>query len=204
MTLPDTPLTPEDLDRIEAAESETRRRRALFAIGGSCIAALVVVVSVQWAVDTPDEATVPEFELTALEGEPFQRTFDLSTGDGEPFQLTSVVGAPTVLNFFATWCAPCRAELPEFEEVSQEFVDDVAFLGVNTRETDVDGARALIDETGVTFPVAVGDDGDLFEIIGGLGMPTTAFIDADGVIVEVHTGALDDDSLRDKIESNFG
>lgn len=190
MTTPDTPLTPEDLDRIESAEADTRRRRAIYAIGGACIAALVFVVAVQWAVDTPTEATVPEFELTTL--------------DGEPFQLTSIVGTPTVLNFFATWCAPCRAELPEFQAVSQELVDDVAFLGVNTRETDIDGARALIDETGVTFPVAVGDDGDLFEIIGGLGMPTTAFIDAEGVIVEVHTGALDDDSLRDKIDTNFG
>lgn len=190
MTLPDTPLTPEDLDRIEAAEADTKRRRVALWLVLGCIAGLVFVVSVQWATDTPSEASVPEFELTTL--------------DGEPFQLTSIVGTPTVMNFFATWCAPCRAELPEFEEVSQDVAADVAFLGVNTRETDVDGALALLDETGVTFPVVLGDDGDLFEIIGGLGMPTTAFVDADGTIVEVHTGALDDDALRAKIAANFG
>lgn len=190
MTTPDTPLTPEDLDRIEAAEAEVRRRRTITWLALAGIAGLIFVVTVQWAVDTPGEASVPEFELTDL--------------DGEPFQLTSIVGTPTVVNFFATWCAPCRAELPEFEAVSREVVADVAFLGINTRETDVDGARALIAEAGVTFPVALGDDGDLFEIIGGLGMPTTAFVDVDGTIVEVHTGALDEDALRTKIEANFG
>jgi thiol-disulfide isomerase/thioredoxin len=196
MTTPDDPHTPadaitaEELDRLEATEADQRRRRILLALGGAFIAVLVVVVAVQWAVDTPDDTVLPEFELTTL--------------DGQPFALRSVVGTPTVLNFFATWCPPCRTELPAFEAVSREVGDDVAFLGINTRETDVEGVRALLDETGVTFPVALGDDGDLFEMIGGLGMPTTVFVDADGTVVEVHSGGLDDDALRSKIETNFG
>ena len=182
------PLSPDE-------RNEQTRRRAIFGLVGGFLVVLIVIFVVQWLTDGEDNA----------EGDPLPEAL-LVTLDGEEFPLTSIVGEPTVLNFFASWCAPCRAELPEFQEVSQAVADDgVGFLGINTRETDVDQARQLIAETGVTYEtVALGDDGALFEAVGGLGMPTTAFVDASGNIVEVHSGILRGDDLEAKIEEHFG
>ena len=178
----------------EQRRAEEGRRRAIFGLVGGFLLVLVVIFVVQWITDSED----------TVEGDPLPEAA-LVTLDGEDFPLTSVVGEPTVLNFFASWCGPCRAELPEFQEVSQAVADDgVRFVGINTRETDVDSARELIDQTGVTYTVALGDDGSLFEQIGGLGMPTTAFVDATGNIVEVHSGILRGDDLASKIQEHFG
>ncbi len=177
----------------EIAEGEARRRRAVFGLVGGFLAILVIIAGVQWATDSDDDDTgraLPDATLITL--------------DGEEFVLTSTIGEPTVVNFFASWCAPCRAELPEFEEVSQTVAGEVTFVGINTRETDVDAARELIDQTGVSYTIALGDDGVVYEAVGGLAMPTTAFVDADGVIVEVHSGILDAGSLESKIAEHFG
>ena len=182
------------LDRAEATRGEDRRRLAIFGIVGSFLAILLIVVAVQWATDSDDSAedvlSLPPVTLTTL--------------DGEEFQLTAIVGQPTVVNFFASWCSPCRAELPEFQEVSVEVAGSVDFIGINTRETDVDGAATLIAEAGVTYTVLVGDEGEVFEAIGGLGMPTTAFVNAAGEVVEVHSGILTAGDLRAKISEHFG
>lgn len=178
----------------EEARAERARRRAIFGLVGGFLVVLLIIFMVQWLTDGEDSAEgdqLPEAQLVTLEG--------------QEFALSTVVGEPTVLNFFASWCGPCRAELPEFQEVSIAVAGDgVNFLGINTRETDVEQARELIDATGVTYPVALGDDGSLFEAVGGLGMPTTAFVDASGNIVEVHSGILRGDDLESKIEEHFG
>ena len=128
----------------------------------------------------------------------------LQTLEGETYDLSRVSGTPTVVNFFASWCAPCRAEMPDFERVSQEVAGRVAFVGINTGETDVAAARQLVVDTGVTYTTLLGDDGSIFQAVGGLAMPTTAFVDATGAVVEVHSGILTVQALRDRIEEHFG
>ncbi len=196
--------TPEEL-----ADSESARRRAIFGLVGGFLVVLLGIVAVQWITDNDDTDSAANTVLAngeaapVVDGDPLPE-FSLTTLDGEPFELTSIIGTPTVLNFFASWCAPCRAELPEFQAVSQAVLGEVNFLGINTRETDVAGARQLLSETGVTYPVVLGDDGSLFEMVGGLAMPTTAFVNAQGIIVEVHSGVLRGDDLETKIKENFG
>lgn len=193
LTEPTPPHTDAVLDD-ERIRAEEMRRRAIFGIVGAFVLILGVIVAVQWLTDSGDSVEgkqLPQAELTTLEG--------------DDFPLSSIVGTPTVVNFFASWCAPCRAELPEFQEVSERVRDrGVGFLGVNTRETDVEQARDLIDATGVTYTVALGDDGSLFEAFEGLAMPTTAFVDASGTIVEVHSGVLRGEELESKITEHFG
>jgi cytochrome c biogenesis protein CcmG, thiol:disulfide interchange protein DsbE len=121
------------------------------------------------------------------------------TFDDEPANTGGYVGRPLVLNFFAEWCAPCVAEMPDFETVHQEAGDEIAFLGLSTLET-ADKALDLIERTGVTYDVARDAQGEAFEYFGGHSMPTTVFIDATGVVVEVHSGALTADQLRDRID----
>ena len=182
----------------ELADEETKRRRVIFALVGGFLAVLVGIVAVQWAVDSGDAQ-----DSDADEGDPLP-VAALTTLEGDPFPLESIVGAPTVLNFFASWCGPCRAELPSFQEVSQARKGKVKFVGINTRETDIDNALELVAETGVTYTVALGDDGTLFQDVGGLGMPATAFVSAEGRIVEVHSGILTQGDLENKIDEHFG
>ncbi len=186
------PIPPSELDSADA-----KRRRAVYGLVGGFLAVLVLIVAVQWATDGEDRA----------EGEPLP-DLTLTTLDGEAFVLADLVGTPTVVNFFASWCAPCLAEMPDFEEVHQASDDSVRFVGVNTRETDVAAARRVVETTGVTYPILLGDDGgegSLYRHVTALGvMPTTAFVDADGTVVDVHAGVLTASDLQARIEELFG
>ena len=126
-----------------------------------------------------------------------------SLDDGSELEFTDLATGPIVINFLASWCATCVAELPEFETVSQNFANEVQFLGLAVQD-DIVNTRLLLGETGVTFPVGVDQPGSIFAMFGGLGMPTTVFISADGEVLDVHTGVLSEASLTDAIQENFG
>ncbi len=107
-----------------------------------------------------------------------------------------LLGAPLVVNFWATWCAPCIAEMPDLQQVSEEVAGQATFLGVNYRDPDREAARAFIAELGITYELAADPAGDFLTAVGGLGMPTTLLVDPDGTIVYRHTGLLDAEQLH--------
>lgn len=125
---------------------------------------------------------LPDVTLAAFEGEGVVRTADLE-------------GTPVVVNFWASWCPLCVEEMPDFETVHRRFEGSVAFLGVDLQD-DPGLAADLARRTGVTYPLAVDRDGELFAAVQGLGMPTTLLVTADGRIAEHVTGPLDADSLE--------
>lgn len=127
----------------------------------------------------------------------------LTTADGGTTTLAAYAGTPTVVNFFAAYCAPCRAEMPDLEVISNEFAGQVDVVGVS-RDLDEASWKAMVDETGVTFPTAFeGAAGALFEAIDGRFMPTTIFLDADGQLVHSVAGLQTEDSLRDLINTEL-
>lgn len=123
--------------------------------------------------------------------------------DGGAVRLSDFRGIPLVLNYWASWCAPCLEEMPGFERVYQANRDQVAFLGVNITD-DPTAARAVVELTGISYPLAVDADGSTFTVFGGLGMPTTVFIDASGRTLDVYTGTLTETALQEKIDTLFG
>ncbi len=120
--------------------------------------------------------------------------------DGSTERLADLAGQPVVLNFWASWCPACISEMPAFAEVHRRFGDRVIFIGVNMQEVDLDAAIGLADRTGVEYPLAHDPDGAIFIEFGGLAMPTTVFLSADGSIALVHSGALFADDLASIIE----
>ncbi|NNE95789.1 MAG: TlpA family protein disulfide reductase [Acidimicrobiales bacterium] len=122
--------------------------------------------------------------------------------DGSSATLADYEGTPLVLNFFASWCGPCKAELPEFEEVSNELGDEVQFLGVNT-DFEQDAWLQLVADTGVTYPTVFQPSNELFSASGGLGMPTTVFIADDGTVQHTFSGALNKATLRRLIDTHL-
>lgn len=189
----DDPSDPDEpvVDPLEAATEERRRRAVPLLVGGFLLVFLAILVS-GWITsggsDGPD---------VALEG----TWVDL---DGQPVDLATWRGTPVVVNFFASWCVPCRAEMPDFEAVNQAMAGEVRFVGLNVSETDTEAARELVADTGVTYTIGFDGPEEFLEDVGGFGMPTTALFDADGDLVAAHTGVLDAEELQDMIDEEFG
>ena len=112
-------------------------------------------------------------------------------------------GTPLVINFFASWCVPCVAEMPAFESVHQQRAAEVAFLGVNLRDSVAD-ATELVERTGVTYDIARDPGGELAGALGVVAMPSTVFVSAEGTIVATQAGELSAEELRARLEALFG
>lgn len=115
--------------------------------------------------------------------------------DGAPDVDLSTLERPTLVNLWSTSCAPCRDEMPVLEEFSQKYAGQVDVLGVNYQDVVYGGARKLVAETGVTYPLVRDVDGDLdraapFPHVGFL--PFMAFVDADGQMVGREFVVVDD------------
>lgn len=196
-------------ERRAAAKSERERRarRARVAtrarltaivlvLGVGAIALAVGLVrdlqpsGVAFAGDLRSGGRLEELRLPQLEG------------DGT-IEYADYAERPLVINFFASWCPNCIAEMPDFERVHRLLGDDVAFLGVS--QSDAPSASIdLARETGVTYDTAIDERGEFFRAIGGQGMPTTIFIGPGGEIAEVWVGQLSADGLQVLIADHFG
>lgn len=135
--------------------------------------------------------------------------FGLRTLDGEPVRLSSLAGRVVVLNFWATWCPPCRREMPLLDQIQKKYEDrGVVIVGVSLSEP-VEIVRPFIDSMGVDYPIWVDGPGsdpnsdltrDLFARFGGVGLPTTYFIGRDGVLRAIQVGELNRAILQKRIE----
>jgi cytochrome c biogenesis protein CcmG, thiol:disulfide interchange protein DsbE len=122
---------------------------------------------------------------------------------GRPVRLADFRGRPVVLNFWASWCPACIAEMPAFERVHRRLGDRVVVIGVNQRD-DRGAAVDLARRTGISYQLAVDGAGRSFDAFGGLGMPTTVLIRADGTVAEVVAGQLDEALLAERIRRDLG
>ena len=116
--------------------------------------------------------------------------FALETGEGEIIRLSELRGRPVILNVWASWCAPCRAEMPALQRVFQAYqAQGVEILGLNsTAQDDRQKAQAFAAEQGLTFPILFDTDGEATRLYAVRALPTTFFIDAQGIIQEVVAG----------------
>lgn len=119
--------------------------------------------------------------------------------DGEQGNLADFAGTPLVVNFWASWCPACVAEMPDLQAVHSRLGDEVQFLGLNMQETDPGAAAALLAETGVDYPIGLDPDGAIFSHFGGIAMPTTVLIDETGQVAATHSGAIFESDLEELI-----
>jgi peroxiredoxin len=118
------------------------------------------------------------------------RDFTLRSLDGAKVSLSDYRGNVVLVNFWATWCAPCRAEIPDFEEAYQAYKDEgFVILGVNEQESP-DIIEPFLAEMGATYPVLLDEQGQVMSEYRVLGLPTSLLLDQDGVIQTRHTGIL--------------
>ncbi|HUQ40427.1 MAG TPA: TlpA disulfide reductase family protein [Acidimicrobiales bacterium] len=122
-----------------------------------------------------------------------------SVRGGPAVDLAGLRGTPVVVNFFASWCVPCRKELPHFRAASARLEGRVAFVGV-AHQDDADLADRLLREFAVTYPAGNDPDGGVARRYHLRGMPSTAFVTADGRLFGVAAGQLDDAELAGWID----
>ena len=131
--------------------------------------------------------------------------FVLSTLDGEPVRLSDFRGQTVVLNFWASWCPPCRAEMPEFQALWEERgpsgSNDLVILAVDfLPEDSVSAAAAFVEDFELTFPILFDtEDGEVAQRYGVRGLPATFFIDADGIMRAMNLGPVFGDLLPDSV-----
>jgi len=124
--------------------------------------------------------------------------FTVLDWEGNERKLSEFEGKPVILNFWASWCGPCKSEMPDFDAAYEKYGENIHFLMVNVtggRET-VESAKAFIEEAGYSFPVYFDTVGEAAYLYGASSIPLTYFIDANGDLVTYGMGALSAEMLQ--------
>ncbi|MFF2089869.1 TlpA disulfide reductase family protein [Paenibacillus sp. NPDC058174] len=119
--------------------------------------------------------------------------FELNTLEGDSFKLSDFRGKKVIVNMWATWCPPCRAEMPDMQKFYDKHKDEnitVIAINMTTSEKSVDSVPKFLNEFGITFPVLLDDTnkaGDIFQVYA---LPTSFIIDSKGIIQQKVTGPM--------------
>lgn len=120
--------------------------------------------------------------------------FSYTTIDGVEHKLSELKGRMVVLNFWATWCEPCKQEMPALDRINDKYGDQIIVLGVNKLES-TDTIAEFAASIGVKFPLISNPKGDIPELYGVRNLPTTYFILPDGQIGQWQPGGLNEDEM---------
>lgn len=152
----------------------------------------------------PDEETPAQEDSDDTQSDiPQAPDFTVVDADGNEVHLSDFRGTPVVLNFWASWCGPCKSEMPDFDDAAARLEGQVQFLLVNmtdgSRET-MESAQAYLEETGISAPAYFDTSYSAAIAYGVTSLPTTYFIDAQGGAVARAMGAIDADTLQTGID----
>lgn len=149
-----------------------------------------VAGAVEGLVAAPREGFLaPDFNLTAL--------------DGTTVRLSDLRGKPVLINFWASWCGPCRVEMPHIQSAFITHADEeLVVLAVNQLESPPVVAQYVQEHT-LTFPIPLDSDGKVSALYKARALPTTFFVDAEGIIRDMFTGPMSSGLLESKLESLF-
>jgi len=139
-------------------------------------------------VRNPDAA--PEFKLEAL--------------DGQPLSLATAQGKVVLLNFWATWCGPCRAEIPDLIALQQKYKDQLQIIGLTVDDDDAATIKQVVAEEHINYPVAMASPEVRLQYGGIAALPTVFVVDAQGHVVQKHEGLRDPALYETEIRALLG
>lgn len=179
---------------------------------GVAVLALLSACTGDGTDDAAPSAAVEEVPLDPCPEQPEQpaagaRTLPPLSFDclgGGTLDLGRAPGVPTLVNLWASWCAPCRTELPLLQEFATAAGDRVQVLGVISKD-GAPQATSLADDAGITFPGAFDGEGELMAQLGINALPYTYFLDADGALVHTEIGEVSSvEELRTLVAEHLG
>ncbi len=164
------------------------------------IAGLLLAIVFAGLLITRGDATkdfLPKSTADAKEPAP---DFNLELFDGNNFQLSDQKGKPVLINFFASWCVPCKEEIPVLEKVGREYkLKGVVFLAIAVNDSE-EKVRAFLAEHGLSFSAGLDKTGSIQEAFGLYGVPTTFFITKEGITNYIHAGGVTEELLRYELD----
>ncbi|WP_240353234.1 TlpA family protein disulfide reductase [Cohnella algarum] len=126
--------------------------------------------------------------------------FQLKGIDGRSYSLSALNGRPVLINFWASWCGPCREEAPDLVRLYAKYNDQIEFYGVNATSDDtLEGALSFVQQFQLSFPVLLDREGSVAKQYRIQGYPVTYFVDGKGKIVKIHQGIVSPESLEQTI-----
>ncbi|BBI36732.1 peroxiredoxin family protein [Cohnella abietis] len=125
--------------------------------------------------------------------------FELNTLDGDSYKLSDFRGQKVIVNMWATWCPPCRAEMPDMQKFYEKHKDEnttVIAINMTTSEKSIDRISKFINEFGITFPVLLDEQNKVGDIYQVYALPTSFIIDSKGVIQQKVTGPMNHEMME--------
>lgn len=152
--------------------------------------------------DDSDSASGSQEESADSDPDSLAPDFTVLDMAGNEVNLSDYFGKPIILNFWATWCGPCKSELPAFNNMYEKYKNDVHFLFINltdgSRET-IDGVTQFMEDEGYTFPVYFDTNMEAATKYGAYSIPTTFLIDNEGIPVHSQMGAMPEEAIEQLI-----
>lgn len=150
------------------------------------------------SVETTED--IPGAKLSSLREGAEAPDFELNTLDGETIKLSDYRGKKVILNFWATWCPPCKAEMPHMQNFYEDYNDQgVEILAVNLTNMDKgeEEVQKFVDEYGLTFPIPMDEEGFAGTTYQAFTIPTSYILDENGVITKKIVGPMDENMMKD-------
>ncbi|WP_342526032.1 redoxin domain-containing protein [Chryseomicrobium sp. FSL W7-1435] len=129
--------------------------------------------------------------------------FTLTTLEGEEVRLSDYQGKKVILNFWATWCPPCKAEMPHMQNFHEAYADDVAILAVNLTDKDsgLDKIQQFVEDYDLTFTIPLDENGDIGDTYEAITIPTSYILTTEGVVQHKIVGPMDEAMMEQLISS---
>lgn len=160
------------------------------------------ISAVNYARDTEKLNSSESKSITSVEKEGDKApNFSLKSVDGKTVKLSDYKGKIVILDFWATWCPPCRRGVPDLISIQKEFKKDVVVIGISLdREKTIKDVPGFIKDYGINYPVVYGDDKVTVDYGGIRSIPTSFVIDRKGNVVDSHIGLVPKEVFTDKVK----
>ncbi len=172
------------------------------------VAVGIIIAGLVWYFDRPDEggAFEPVTPSGVAEGPRPEEgkeapDFRVRTLDGEYFQLSDLRGQPVWINFWASWCRSCRAEMPDIQAVHEKYHDKGLVIIAVNREEPASTVKDYAEGTGLTFTIGLDFDLRIAGEYGVTGLPMHFFVDEEGVLREIRYGSMSEKTMEEKVEA---
>ena len=161
---------------------------------------LAIILSVSaFSYDLRNQSTETNVKVTLKDDKAPE--FSLKSVDGKTVKLSDYKGKVVIIDFWATWCPPCRKGIPDLISIQNEFKDKVVIIGISLdREKTIKDVPGFVKNNGINYPVVYGDDKVVIDYGGIQSIPTSFVVDKNGTVVDMHVGLVSKDTFVNKIK----